>query len=400
MTQPRGTTKPSKPYASFPLTPHPRGTWCKKIRGKLHHFGPWVEPQAALDRYLAQAAALHAGREPTVQLGHNSIKDLVNRYLSFQADRLDAGEIGPRWFEDCRRILTDFGKVIGVARPIGDLRPEDFQAYRVRIAKRLGVHAITRSITAIKAMFNYAVESGVIERLPTYGKGFSKPTAMQKRKSQHRAEQANGKNLFTVDQVRQILNVSEQLAGYLRPAVLLGINGGFGNTDCAELPLTAVDLDNAVIEFHRPKTGVRRTIPLWPETVQAIQLWLENRPKLDDPETNQLVFVTVRGLQLARQIVHRDAQGTITRIVHSDRLSDEFIELLTSLKLKRKRIGFYTLRHTFRTWADETRDHHAIFRLMCHTLPGMSSVYVEEIGMDRLRAVVDHVRAKIFGDAN
>ena len=29
---------------------------------------------------------------------------------------------------------------------------------------------------------------------------------------------------------------------------------------------------------------------------------------------------------------------------------------------------------------------------------GMSGIYVEEIGLDRLRAVVDHVRVKLFDD--
>ena len=33
--------KPKKPYAEFPLTPHLNGSWCKNIRGKLHHFGRW-----------------------------------------------------------------------------------------------------------------------------------------------------------------------------------------------------------------------------------------------------------------------------------------------------------------------------------------------------------------------
>ncbi len=29
-----------KPYAGFPLSWHQSGYWCKKIRGKLHYFGP------------------------------------------------------------------------------------------------------------------------------------------------------------------------------------------------------------------------------------------------------------------------------------------------------------------------------------------------------------------------
>jgi hypothetical protein len=56
--------KTAKPYPDFPLALHPTGRWCKKIRGKLHYFGPIDKPQAALDSYLAQKDALHAGRRP------------------------------------------------------------------------------------------------------------------------------------------------------------------------------------------------------------------------------------------------------------------------------------------------------------------------------------------------
>jgi hypothetical protein len=39
-TAPAKTVKPAKPCPDFPLTAHPAGLWCKKIRGQLHYFGP------------------------------------------------------------------------------------------------------------------------------------------------------------------------------------------------------------------------------------------------------------------------------------------------------------------------------------------------------------------------
>src|SRR5262249_31565341 len=45
--------KPGKPYPDFPLTAHPAGYWCKKIKGKVRYFGPWADPEGALQAYQA-----------------------------------------------------------------------------------------------------------------------------------------------------------------------------------------------------------------------------------------------------------------------------------------------------------------------------------------------------------
>ncbi len=57
-------TKPTKPYKDFPLFPHATGRWAKKIRGKLHYFGPSKNPDEAMKKYLAQRDDLQAGRAP------------------------------------------------------------------------------------------------------------------------------------------------------------------------------------------------------------------------------------------------------------------------------------------------------------------------------------------------
>ncbi len=65
---------------------------------------------------------------------------------------------------------------------------------------------------------------------------------------------------------------------------------------------------------------------------------------------------------------------------------------MTALDLRRDGVGFYTLRHTFRTLADSCTDLNAIMRIMGHTFPGMAATYVSSLSDDRLKVVSDHVR--------
>jgi integrase len=80
-------------------------------------------------------------------------------------------------------------------------------------------------------------------------------------------------------------------------------------------------------------------------------------------------------------------------------ISKETAKLLKALGINgRKGLGFYTLRHTFRTIADEAKDQPAADYIMGHEVPHMSSVYRETISDVRLRAVVDHVRTWLFAE--
>jgi integrase len=79
-----------------------------------------------------------------------------------------------------------------------------------------------------------------------------------------------------------------------------------------------------------------------------------------------------------------------------DAIAEEFAKLLTELKLKRRGLSFYALRHTFRTIADATRDFPAIDRIMGHTDNSMADRYRERIDDERLEGVVNHVRSWVF----
>ena len=403
MRRPR--RKPSKPYPSYPLTAHNNGQWCKKIRGRIHFFGVWADPQAALDQYLSVAADLHAGRQPhapTLSEEGLTVKEICNHYLTHQLRKVESHEIGARWLEDCRRVIEAFAKSVGVQRAVSDLRPDDFEKFRLRLVKAgleakkgLGVHALNRAITVIKGLFKYAFDTDLIAMPVKYGPSFGKPSAAVKRRARQAADLENGKRLFHPAEILSLLKIAEVP---LRSMILLGINGGMGNTDCARLPLAALDWERGVIEFDRPKTGIERVVPLWPETVAALQSALATRPKAANEEAKKLLFLTASGLPWVRERLHQTGDDAMEKVVVVDDICREFTKLLASLGMRRKGLSFYALRHTFRTWADEVRDQHAIHRIMGHAIPGMSGIYVEMIELHRLRAVVDHVRRKLFGE--
>ena len=71
-----------------------------------------------------------------------------------------------------------------------------------------------------------------------------------------------------------------------------------------------------------------------------------------------------------------------------------------NLGLYRRGLGFYTLRHVTETIGGDCRDQVAVDHIMGHSRNDMASVYRERISDARLQAVVEHVRAWLFGDVD
>jgi integrase len=369
--------KPSKPYPEFPLTAHPAGYWCKKIRGKIHYFGPWADPDGALARYLEQKDALHAGRKPRESSEGLTVKALANCFLNHKQTRLDTGELSPRTWDDYKDACVLLVGSLGKGRLVCDLEPSDFAGLRNKMAKQWGLHRLAKSIQCTRSVFKYGLETGLLDRPVRFGPGFARPS-----KKTFRLERARqGPKLFTADEVRQLMAAASP---EVRAMMLLAVNCGFGNQDCAALPLTALDLKTGWVSFARPKTSVERRCPLWPETVEALQLVLGRRHEPKRDQDAALVFVTKYGLSWGKS-------------TSDNPVSKETAKLLKALEINgRKGLGFYTLRHVFRTVADEARDQPAVDHIMGHESPHMSAAYRETISDSRLQVVVDHVHGWLF----
>ena len=393
--RPRKADRPKKPYPDFPLTPHSCGAWQKKILGRIHYFGRWgrivkgkmerVEGDGwkeALEQYQRVADDLHAGRTPRINWDALTVAELCNRFLTAKLRKLEAGELGAQMFRDYKETTDVIVTSLGGLRPVADLAADDFEKLRATMAERWGPVRLCNAITRVKSVFKYGFDNGLIDKPIRYGGEFKKPDKAVLRR--HRA-QAGEKML----EPGQLLTLIEAASQPLKAMILLGVNAGFGNADCATLPLSAVNLDAGWLDYPRPKTGIGRRCPLWPETVAAIRESLASRPSPKNAEHAGLAFLTAR---TTGWIHFTPAGGRV------DNVAIQFGLLLKRQGLHRPGIGFYTLRHVFRTVADAARDPVAIDLIMGHSDPSMAAAYRERIEDERLKAVTNLVRAWLFGD--
>ena len=158
-----------------------------------------------------------------------------------------------------------------------------------------------------------------------------------------------------------------------------------GNTDITFLELKHLDLESGWLSYPRRKTGLPRRAKLWPETVDAVEAVLRERPKHKQPRDADLVFITKYGGPWGSPETRNSP------------LAHEFRKVLDKLDMYRRGLSFYSLRHVVRTVADECKDPPAVDLIMGHADASMGAVYRERIADERLEAVSTHVHNWLYG---
>jgi integrase len=365
-----------KPYPDFPLFRHASGQWAKKVRGKMHYFGiEWKEALAAWDR---DKDALYAGRTRKTA-DSLTVRDLCNRFLTTKKLLMESGELSPRTWRDyhdtCGRLVAE----LKPGRAVADLAGDDFERLRAKLAKTRGPVSLGNEVQRIRTIAKYAFDEGLIDKPIRFGSSFKKPS----RKSMRAAKRKAPTKLIEAADVRTLI----EAAGVpLKAMILLAVNAGYGQSDLAGLPLDAVDLKRGWTTYPRPKTEMERRAKLWPETIKAVGEAVAERPSPKDRADAGLVFITKYGHRWVRSRA-RDKKTAVP----IDAITLEFNKLLDQLGLKRKGVGFYSLRHSFRTAADGAGDQRAVDYVMGHVPQHISGDYVERIEDERLEAISAHV---------
>jgi len=352
------TSKRKTRSDKFPLTLHPTGQYCKKIKGKLYYFGS--NKKEALQKYLDKATSLHTHQEDSQKpTGNNmTLKQLCDMYLRYQYSKVQANDLTASHYNEQIGSLNKLMSFLGQNIEVNKISTLDLQNYKRMIQKsHVSVCRLNLHISIMKAMFHWARKNDILENIPNID-------AVSRGKIVH-----HEKFTFNQEQVNKLLSAAAADIK-MRAMIWLGLNCGFGCTDCAELRWSDLDLVNARVKLPRRKTGILRDLPLWPETVEAIE---------KVPKTGKLVFYTSRGNPYIQTLLKTDGNGN-GKYITLNTITTKFSRLIKKSGLDvPKGTGFYTLRRTAATIAARSGDPFAVQRLLGHADLQMATRYVQDV---------------------
>jgi integrase len=282
----------------------------------------------------------------------------------------------------------------------------DFEAFRAKLAAKLGVTALGNEVNRCRVVLNYASDQRLIPAPVHFGQSFDRPS----KKARRRVRNESAPRMFTHDELLTILDaldgkpvdvngeqepVNLKADPQLKAMTLLGLNAGLGVTDCANLNEAHLRMESGWLDYPRVKTETPRRAPLWPETLEALNAVFLNRTLYRDPADAGIVFLT----RTRRRWVRTKQGMTPEKNLHLNAISQAFGKLLHALNINgRAGLNFYTLRRQFEIVAGESRDQVAVDAIMGHVDESMAAVYRQNVvSDDRLHDVVNHVRQWLFG---
>jgi integrase len=369
--------KPQKPRPDFPLFPHQNGQWAKKIDGKLRYFGKWDDFSEAESRYKAFVASPLQQKPKEITLHAIRLKDLVNAYLTdcqLRVARKEMAQVTLNAYRDFFKRFFSHTDKLTLLHAVDWGRAAKKQ--RAGKAHQLSPSSWVVEITKLKTCLNWAKDRQLIDAIPELGPGWKKPSQRSVRKT---AKQFRA--WFDREEIIKLLDhctKTSRLA--LRAMILLGVNAGLGNHDCASLRPQNVDLERGWLVFPRNKTGVARKSKLWPETVQALRDYADVRPRVK----TDWVFVTIYGNQYTRP----DQSHCV--------INKQFREVCQANMLWIPRRGFYGLRRTCATIGGESTDQAAVNAIMGHLDTSTPGIYRQAISDARLERVSETIRAWLY----
>ncbi len=322
----------------------------------MYYFGS--DKKQALQRYLEHAAHLYGNQSNSAKPINDSmtLKQLCDLYLKYQFSKVQANALTARHHNDQVASLSKLMSILGRSREIKDISTLDLQNYKQALQNKYGAgHRLNLHISILKAIFHWAKKNDILEHVPNID-------AVSRSKIMH-IQRA----IFSHEEIITLLKHADV---QMKAMIWLGLNCGFGCTDCSELQWKHLDFVKGRVMLPRKKTGISRDLPLWPETIEALK-------KI--PRRGNLVFYTARGNPFIRTELRKKEDGQ-ERYSTLNTISTKFSRLIKKSNLTVPAgTGFYTLRRMAATMAARSGDPFAVQRLLGHADLQMATRYVQDV---------------------
>ncbi|HEV7301634.1 MAG TPA: hypothetical protein VGN72_19885 [Tepidisphaeraceae bacterium] len=393
---------------------HPNGQWYipKRVHGRRRNFYFGKDETAARERFLRELPDILADRQPvTADASRVTVLELTDRFIIAQEERFRAGDIGIREFDDLRRAALAFRTWAGEDRLAADIPPLD--EYRTHLKRRMQLTSFNRYVTKTKKMLRWAYK---LKPRPLLTVARHEDDALAKAKQKHvkrerrEMEDEHGMPIYSPQECRlQVIAACEAEEWNILSFVLLGLNGGMGQSHISDLPERKLDFAKLYVDWVRTKTEELFQLTVWPVTAEAIRKAMAIRPDTVCDDAKGLLFRTRCGHAWVREFFE-DKDGTIGEVAPNDEIGTAHRKFeakltvtepdsrggLVTRPMKRKKRAFYALRRTFATIGNDTKDKDAVRRIQGQDLTGMDPHYVRAIPIERLRAVTDYVHRTLF----
>lgn len=358
----------------------------KGFRKKRYYFG--ADPDQAEDRFALEWPFIERGLPVPAEFATTgpTVGLVMDQWVESRLRDLNKEKIKPSTFAQYKRVAQFQVDQFGMTRVVAGLGPIDFARLADALPEEFGHSAavLKRVVTITRMPWAWAYDNAILDKPVRYGRDLKAPSEGVRREQRF----GRGRQIFTAKEIRSMLDQANPM---MRAAIMLGINGGYTQSELAKLVIPEVDLEDALVDHLRPKTKIVRTVPLLPETVEALREYLAVRTE-PRKEYGQILFVTSQG-----HAVHRSKINDKGNIYNRDSLLSAFTALKDRAGIKLNRSGFGKLRATFRTVADAAGDANAARRIMGHDLgQGVETSYIREIERKRLDAVVEYVKKWLF----
>jgi len=307
--------------------------------------------------------------------GKMTLKELCDLYLRFQHSKVLADDLTAKHHNDQISSLSKLMSFLGQGLKIESISTLDLQNYTRKLQSAYGsVHRLNLNISIMKAMFHWARRNDILENIPNID-------AVSKGKVVHQEMYT-----FNSGQIKKLLSIADVK---MQAMIWLGVNCGFGCTDCGKLKCKELDFKNSRVKLARNKTGVRRNLPLWPETMQALK---------ELPRSGQLVFYTSQGHPWVRTLIKTNGDGE-REYMSVNRITPTFSRLMKKVGIHApKGTGFYALRRTAATMAVRSGDPFAVQRLLGHVDLTMATRYVQDVSEQTDRVIENSRKYVIQGE--